>query len=292
MTSRPQTAILTPLPPAGRFLDLALSPGADANAALRRVATIAPGAVDAIGLGPPLVGPAIAGLRAFPSLTGHGVSIPSSQCAVWAFLGGDDAGELVHRARALLSHLGDAFVVDDDVTAFQYAGGRDLSGFVDGTENPKGEDAVRAAVVSGAGAGLDGSAFVATQRWVHELAKIEKMPEEERDQVIGRRLDGDDELDDAPPTAHVKRSAQESFAPEAFVLRRSMPWGDARRQGLYFVAYGATLDSFERILRRMIGLDDGIVDALFRFTRPVTGGYYWCPPRDAAGRLDLRALGL
>jgi hypothetical protein len=50
--------------------------------------------------------------------------------------------------------------------------------------------------------------------------------------------------------------------------------------GLYFVAYGESLDRFERVLRRMAGLDDGIVDRLLSFTRAVSGGYYWCPPVD------------
>lgn len=61
--------------------------------------------------------------------------------------------------------------------------------------------------------------------------------------------------------------------------------------GSSFVAYGKSLDPFERVMRRMAGLDDGIVDALFTFSRPVTGAYYWCPPV-ATGKLDLRALGL
>jgi putative iron-dependent peroxidase len=72
-----------------------------------------------------------------------------------------------------------------------------------------------------------------------------------------------------------------------------MPWvsESGSEQGLEFIAYGASLDRYERVLRRMLGLEDGVVDALFSFTRSVTGGYYWCPP--AAGtRLDLAALGL
>jgi len=60
--------------------------------------------------------------------------------------------------------------------------------------------------------------------------------------------------------------------------------------GLYFVAYVAALDQFERVLRRMAGLDDGVVDGLLRFSRAATGGFYWCPPLEG-GRLDLRALG-
>jgi putative iron-dependent peroxidase len=70
-----------------------------------------------------------------------------------------------------------------------------------------------------------------------------------------------------------------------------MPWGGVSEHGLYFVAYGESLDRFEQVLTRMVGHEDGIVDGLFSFTRPTTGGYYWCPPlRD--GRLDLTALGL
>lgn len=99
------------------------------------------------------------------------------------------------------------------------------------------------------------------------------------------------ELDDAPESAHVKRTAQESFDPEAFILRRSMPWADAAGEGLVFVAFGRNFDAFEALLNRMVGAEDGIADALFTFTRALTGSYFWCPPV-ADGRLDLRALGL
>ena len=70
-----------------------------------------------------------------------------------------------------------------------------------------------------------------------------------------------------------------------------MPWATAQAQGLEFIAYGKSLEAFEQVLRRMAGLDDGIVDALFTFSRPVTGGYYWCPPVKS-GRLDLSFVGL
>jgi len=117
------------------------------------------------------------------------------------------------------------------------------------------------------------------------------MPHKDQDNAIGRRKRDNKELDNAPSSAHVKRTAQESFTPEAFLLRRSMPWADTTRAGLVFVAFGRSLDAFEAQLRRMAGAEDGIVDALFTFTRPVTGAYYWCPPL-RKGRLDLRAVGL
>ena len=79
--------------------------------------------------------------------------------------------------------------------------------------------------------------------------------------------------------------------PRLFVLRRSMPWAQGSQAGLVFVAFGHGFDAFEAQLRRMAGLDDGVVDALFQMSKPVTGAYFWCPPlRD--GQLDLQALGL
>ncbi|HUL11508.1 MAG TPA: hypothetical protein VLU73_04975 [Methylococcaceae bacterium] len=92
-------------------------------------------------------------------------------------------------------------------------------------------------------------------------------------------------------TGGVKRTAQEGFEPTAFMVRRSMPWATTDRQGLEFIAYGQSPDAFERVLRHMVGLDDGIADELFTFSRPVTGGYYWCPPL-LSDRLNLSVLGL
>jgi putative iron-dependent peroxidase len=115
------------------------------------------------------------------------------------------------------------------------------------------------------------------------------MPAKEQDHCIGRRRSDNKELDDAPEYAHVKRTAQESFDPEAFVVRRSMPWVEGKDCGLLFTAFGATFDAFEAQFRRMLGVEDGIADALFKFTRPLTGAYFWCPPVKGK-KLDLSAL--
>ena len=72
-------------------------------------------------------------------------------------------------------------------------------------------------------------------------------------------------------------------------MRRSMPFAESTGEGLMFVAFGKSFDAFDVQLRRMAGLEDGVTDGLFQFSRPVSGGYYWCPPLDA-GHLDLSAL--
>jgi putative iron-dependent peroxidase len=187
--------------------------------------------------------------------------------------------------------LAPAFRLEQVIDAFTYGAGMDLTGYQDGTENPKDERALEVACVRGQGEGLDGSSFVAVQQWVHDLDRFEAKSIQEQDHTIGRRRIGNDEIEDAPLSAHIKRAAQESFDPAAFILRRSMPWTDDCGAGLVFVAFGASLDPFEALLRRMVGVDDGIVDALFSFTRPISGAYFWCPGMQD-GRLNLRLLGV
>jgi putative iron-dependent peroxidase len=276
-----------------------LEPGADPTEALKALTDsgIDDGLV--VGIGKSVVsalGKEVEGLRSFPSLVGPGVDIPATPAGIWVWLRGEDPGKLAHRANRLKAVLSPAFRLDETVNGFKHdetpeGMGRDLSGYEDGTENPESDEAVAAALVSGKGAGLDGSSFVAAQRWVHDLSILDKMSQEGRDHVIGRRLSDNEEIDDAPESAHVKRTAQEDFEPEAFVVRRSMPWAEGDGEGLVFVAFGATLDSYEAQLTRMSGLEDGTVDALFSFSRPVTGAYFWCPPvKD--GKLNLTAIGL
>jgi porphyrinogen peroxidase len=145
--------------------------------------------------------------------------------------------------------------------------------------------------VRGQGPGLDGSSYVAVQQWVHDFDAFEALAEQDRDHHFGRRREGNEEIENSPTWAHVKRTAQESFEPPAFMLRRSMPWVMSTQAGLFFVAFGCSHDAFERQMRRMAGLEDGVVDAMFRISRPVNGAYFWCPPlRD--GKLDLRHIRL
>src|SRR5690606_27492865 len=102
-------------------------------------------------------------------------------------------------------------------------------------------------------AGIDGSSIVAVQQWVHDLNHFFNRPEAEQDNIFGRHRSNNEEFDEAPESAHVKRTAQESFDPEAFVVRRSMPWSDVAREGLVFVCFGKDTRAFETILNRMVG---------------------------------------
>lgn len=287
-----QTGILADVTKMARYLEFSIDSKSDIKTALQAIASIDVSENLVIGIGQSLLdslGKEIPGLYTMPAQTAAGIDVPSTPGALWCWLRGNDRGNIFHRSRQIENMLAPGFVLSNVIDSFQYDENRDLSGYEDGTENPEGDDAVQAAIVQNRGAGLDGGSFVVVQQWLHDFDKLDEMTSSERDDVIGRHVSDNEEFDEAPESAHVKRTAQESFSPEAFVLRRSMPWTEGTDAGLVFVSFGHSFAAFEALFNRMLGKEDAISDGLFTFTRPISGSYYWCPPvKD--GKLDLTVL--
>ena len=202
------------------------------------------------------------------------VGVASTPSDVWFWFRGDDPSKLHLDSQRLFSKLADNFENLTITHAFKHQEGRDLSGYEDGTENPHGANAQKA--VSNTHKG--GGSFVAVQKWQHDLAFFKRQSQVQQDHTIGRRLSDNEELESAPSSAHVKRTAQESYDPEGFMVRRSMPYQEGASVGLMFVAFMHNPTVFKVMMQRMTGAEDGIVDGLFSFSRPLTGAFYWCPP--------------
>ena len=172
----PQAGILANVPSAARYLSFRLRPEATPGPTLARLAAAVDGVETVVGLGAQTLaalGKRVAGMREAEALVGPGVTFPSTPLALWAWLRGSDRGELLQRGRKLAQLASDAFVLDSVTDAFFHDTGRDLTGYEDGTENPKDEEARAAAIVSEQGSGLDGGSFVAVQIWRHDLNHFE-----------------------------------------------------------------------------------------------------------------------
>ncbi|HEY4370681.1 MAG TPA: Dyp-type peroxidase [Burkholderiales bacterium] len=291
-----QPGILAGPAPAGRYLSFTLTHCEDTalKQTLRQLAAATDGERLVVGCGRSLaqrLGAEVPGLRTMPAYVGCGFDTPSTPGALLLWLRGADRGEIVSRGRQLEAMLKPAFRVMLRVDGFRYDGGRDLTGYEDGTENPHDNEATGVVSVTGLGSGMEGSTFLALQQWEHDFECFEAFDADTRDNIIGRRRSDNEEIEDAPESAHVKRTAQESFDPEAFMLRRSLPWIDGNRGGLMFSSFCRTLDAFEAQMDRMTGAEDGIADALFMFSRVLNGAYYWCPGMKD-GKLNLALLKL
>ena len=150
---------------------------------------------------------------------------------------------------------------------------------VDGTENPAGEETRREVAVIKDGVDAGGS-YVFVQRWEHNLKQLNRMSVPDQEMMIGRTKDANEEIDgdERPVTSHLSRVDLKEDGKGLKIVRQSLPYGTASgTHGLYFCAYCARLYNIEQQLLSMFGDTDGKRDAMLRFTKPVTGGYYFAP---------------
>ena len=212
--------------------------------------------------------------------------VPATQGDLLVWIQGDDRGDIFDLALAARSLLKPSMTPQLELDAFVYHDSRDLTGFVDGIGNPKGDKALAAALVPDDQPGAGGS-FVLTQKWVHDLAKFKALPVAEQEKVIGRtKADAVEFSDDEMPVnAHVGRTDVERDGVPQKIWRRSVPYGNTAEHGIYFVAFSCELSRFDYLLRRMYGLaDDTVTDRLLEFSTPVMSSWWFAPTQSWLAR--------
>jgi putative iron-dependent peroxidase len=220
-------------------------------------------------------------LTPFTAIDGDGRHAPATQHDLWVWLHGTGDDVELDLARAVVAALAPVAVLAAEQPCFVYRDSRDLTGFVDGTQNPPVEDAVDVALVPDGHRGA-GGAFVLAQQWVHDLGAFHAQSLDAQEATIGRTKADSVELDDKPPTAHIARVVIEEDGEELEIYRRSTPYGRVGELGLFFVAFSADPSRFTKMLARMFGTSgDGLHDHLTDFSRPVSGAYYFAPSLDA-----------
>lgn len=181
----------------------------------------------------------------------------------------------------LLRQLGSTVQVQEDVSGFRYLDSRDLTGFVDGTENPEGDNRASVAIVGEEDSSFAGGSYIHTQRYVHHLKEWEQCPLKDQETIIGRTKEDNIEFssEEKAPIAHIKRvNLKDEQGKSMEILRHSMPYGDARESGLFFIAYGKTPKHFNLMLKAMIKADaHGHYDHLMNFSTAVTGCAFFAP---------------
>ncbi|AWH89637.1 Dyp-type peroxidase [Limnobaculum parvum] len=183
--------------------------------------------------------------------------------------------------QAALKAFGKAITVEEETHGFRWTEERDLSGFIDGTENPAGEARPGVGIIP---EGEDaGGSYVMVQRYVHNLDVWNDMPVKAQENAMGRTKVDNEELpsDKRQPTSHLGRVDLKEDGKGLKIIRQSLPYGTASGEhGLFFIAYCAHLHNIEQQLLSMFGERDGKTDQLLRFSKPVTGSYFFAPSLD------------
>ncbi len=185
-------------------------------------------------------------------------------------------------ATQLMARLGDAVTPVDEVQAFRYFDDRDLIGFVDGTENPRGQAAVDAVVIGDGDPAFAGGSYVLVQKYLHDIKGWDLLSTEAQEKIIGRKKLSDIELDDSvkPTSAHNALTSITVDGKEVKILRDNMPFGRPGQGefGTYFIGYSRSARVIEQMLENMfIGRPPGNYDRLLDFSRAVTGNLFFVP---------------
>jgi putative iron-dependent peroxidase len=185
-------------------------------------------------------------------------------------------------ATQIMARIGNAVDPGDEVHGFKNFDYRDLVGFVDGTENPRGEEVAEAALVGQEDAAFAGGSYVMVQKYLHDMNGWNALSTEAQEKIIGRKKLSDIELDDSvkPTCSHSSLTTIEENGKEMKILRDNMPFGNAAQGefGTYFIGYCRTPRTLEQMLENMfVGRPPGNYDRLLDFSRAVTGNLFFAP---------------
>ena len=185
-------------------------------------------------------------------------------------------------ATQIRSRIGNAVSPVDEVHGFRYFDDRDIIGFVDGTENPRNDAALEAALIGAEDAAFARGSYVIVQKYLHDLDGWNALSTEAQERIIGRTKLADIELDDSvkPTSAHNALTTITEDGQEVKILRDNMPFGNvlSGEFGTYFIGYSRAPRRIELMLENMfIGRPPGNYDRLLDFSRAVTGNLFFVP---------------
>ncbi len=185
-------------------------------------------------------------------------------------------------ATQIMARIGSAVSPVDEVHGFRYFDDRDLVGFVDGTENPRGDAAAEAVFIGEEDAAFAGGSYVIVQKYLHDLDGWNALSTEAQERIIGRTKLSDIELDDSikPTCAHNALTTIVQDGKEIKILRDNMPFGSpgSAEFGTYFIGYSRSPRTIEQMLENMfVGRPPGNYDRLLDFSRAVTGNLFFVP---------------
>jgi porphyrinogen peroxidase len=293
-------AVAAPLSRAAIFLVATINPGADSATAVKSLCADLSGLIRAVEFRD--IEAALScvmgiGSEAWDRL--FGAPRPAELHPFREFRGGPrhavaTAGDLLFHIRAkrmdlcfematqIMARVGSAVTTVEEVHGFRYFDDRDLLGFVDGTENPRGQEVVDAVLIDEEDPAFAGGSYVITQKYVHDMEAWNALPTEAQERIIGRTKLADIELDDSvkPTSAHNALTTITENGEEQAILRDNMPFGQvgAGEFGTYFIGYCRTPRITEQMIENMfVGRPPGNYDRLLDFSRAVTGTLFFVP---------------
>ncbi|MBC3765374.1 Dyp-type peroxidase [Neptunicella marina] len=169
----------------------------------------------------------------------------------------------------------------EQVKGFRYLDGRDLTGFITTPDNPRGMKKFDVAIIGDEDPDFSGGCYMHVQRYQHQLTQWQQLSLERQQQIIGRYKDSGQALADEQllPDSHLSKTrVTDDNGIPLVLLDQSMPYGDMKVQGVYFVSCAKSPVTFTRMLRNRILADkNGLYDRFLDYTTAETGAAFFAP---------------
>lgn len=192
---------------------------------------------------------------------------------------GDSPSICYDMASAVYDVLKEVAISVEEIHGFRYWDGRSILGFVDGTENPRGEKRAFFGLIGDEDPVYKGGSYLFVQKYIHDLNAFKSLSVEQQEKVFGRHKWSDVEMPEniKPSNSH---SALANVGDDLKIIRDNMPFGNmsTNEMGTYFIAYASTFTTVKKMLNNMfIGSPEGNYDRLLDFSTPKTGSLFYVP---------------
>ena len=224
-------------------------------------------------------------LEDFKGVNGKNHQAPTTPADLFLHVRADEASTTYLVVDQIMGFLRPIVDVVDETHGFHYREGRAIIDFIDGTENPVGEEAKEWAIIGAEDPDFINGSYAFAQKYVHDLDAWRALPTEVQEKYIGRRKYSDLELDDdeKDPRAHNIISQDNRDDEEHKIVRMNVVYANPGEgvRGTYFIGYARHWDVTRTMVINMFTQDDRLLE----YSTALKGQLFFIPSKELMGRI-------
>ena len=224
-------------------------------------------------------------LEDFQGVNGEHHTAPATPADLFLHVRAGQAATSYLVVDQIMSFLRPVVDVVDETHGFHYLEGRAIIDFIDGTENPVGEEAKEWAIIGAEDPEFINGSYAFAQKYIHDLDAWRALPTEVQEKYVGRRKYSDLELSDEEkdPRAHNIISQDNRDGEEHKIVRMNVVFANPGEgvRGTYFIGYARHWDVTRQMVTNMFTQDDRLLE----YSTAEKGQLFFIPSKEFLGRI-------
>ena len=224
-------------------------------------------------------------LEDFQGVNGEHHTAPATPADLFLHVRAGQAATSYLVVDQIMSFLRPVVDVVDETHGFHYLEGRAIIDFIDGTENPVGEEAKEWAIIGAEDPEFINGSYAFAQKYIHDLDAWRALPTEVQEKYVGRRKYSDLELSDEEkdPRAHNIISQDNRDGEEHKIVRMNVVFANPGEgvRGTYFIGYARHWNVTRQMVTNMFTQDDRLLE----YSTAEKGQLFFIPSKEILGRI-------